>query len=180
MRPIFFLLFLLITQPVYAAPPSDTTTLKGIAVVRIKSAHLGENIFQQAVVVGPDGAQFVGLTDFGNVAFVVYFDGDELRLEIPGQATVHAGGKSLKRILSLPLNQDEFLHVICHSKPEGFKVAQDGDVETWTKLGEKKLAIHFSDFKKLGKSSYPNHIVIGFKNNIFDLKWQRVEIQTLK
>jgi hypothetical protein len=155
--------------------PQDS--LKGLAVVRVKSKRVKDESFRQAVVVGGGDARFVGLDDFGGVAFVFSFQGDRMSLEWPGK-TVEASSKKLKRLLSLHLGKADFIAILTHERPEGWILRRDHDVEIWNHPRHKKLSVTFSDFSRGPvEPYYPRRIVIAEKDHLFDLKWLNVELQ---
>lgn len=158
------------------AAPHD---LKGLAVVRIKSKHIPDLITEQAVMIRGAEASFVGLSDFGTIAFVVRFAGNTLTIDTPNGNHLETSGKKLKNLLSLPLSKDEFLAVIRFERPPGFRAVCENEVCTWTKPGEKALGITFSDFGPLKDfGDYPRRIVLTYKKSVFDLKWQNLSLQS--
>lgn len=156
---------------------TPVTSLKGLAVVRVRSKRVKDESFRQAVMVGNGDARFVGLDDFGGVAFVFSFQGDRMSLELPGK-TVEASSKKLKRLLSLNLGKADFIAILTHEIPDGWVLRRDHDAETWSGPRHKKLTVTFSDFS-LGplEPYYPRRIVIAEKDHLFDLKWLNVELQ---
>lgn len=153
--------------------------LKGLAIVRIKSKHIPDLMTEQVVLIRGEKANFVGLNDFGAVAFVVHFSGNRLTIDTLGGSRLETSGKKLKNILSLPLSQNEFLGIIRYDKPRDFREDCEKGVCSWMKRGKKTLGIAFSDFQPLkGFGDYPRRIILTYKKSIFDLKWQNVTLQS--
>lgn len=173
MIPILSLIAICAAVPAFAQIPP--VALKGLAVVHVRSKAAKDQAFQQAVVIGNGDARFVGLDDFGGVAFTFSFQGERMSLDLPGK-TVEASSKRLKRLLSLRLTKADFLGILTHVRPEGWILRRAHDAEVWNHPRHKKLSVTFSDFS-LGPAEpyYPRRIVIAEKDHLFDLKWLNVE-----
>lgn len=173
MRKWCFLFVLFFFQKAYAA-----NSLKGIGLVKIASKHFQVEL-HQAIRISDGQAFFVGLDDFGGVAFRVDFAAQTTLITLPGQS-VSLGERKLKRILSLPLTRDEFLGLIQYRQPKNFYDAPslEADTEVWQNDYQKKLRVTFSDFSALDtQERYPSHIVISHKKHHFDLQWQSLEVK---
>jgi hypothetical protein len=134
---------------------------------------------EQAILIQGEEAHFMGLNDFGAVAFVVRFSGNRLTIDMPSGNHLETSGKKLKNILSLPLSQNEFLGVIRYERPRDFREVCEKGTCSWMKQGKKALSIVFSDFKSLKDfGNYPYRITLTYKKSIFDLKWQNVTLQS--
>lgn len=174
---VFVALTSWIATPDAVGQELPASSLKGLAVVHVRSRHVKDQAFQQAVVIGGGDARFIGLDDFGGVAFEFSFQGDRMSLDLPGK-TVEANSKKLKRLLSLKLTKAEFLAALTHVRPEGWLSRREYGAEVWTEPRHKKLTVTFSDFS-MGPAEpyYPRRIVIAEKDHLFDLKWLNVEFQ---
>lgn len=152
------------------------TAVKGIAAIRLRSRHVRDNAFRQAVIVDGGNARFVGLDDFGGIAFEMNFNGETMELSLPGR-DLAAKAKKLKKLLSLPLGKDTFLAIIRYDKPSGWMVQNTADTETWTDPKHKKMTVRFADFL-LGPlyPRYPRVITIYSGKNLFELKWLDVSL----
>lgn len=171
MKKWFFLFALFFFQKTYAAD-----LVSGIGLVKIDSKHFCVEL-HQAIKISEKEAFFVALDDFGGIAFRVDFTAQMTLITLPDQS-VSLGDRKLKQILSLPLTRDEFLSLIQYRKPESFSNLEslEKDTEVWQNKSRKKLRVAFSDFPVLAtEERYPGHIVISYKKNHFDLKWQSLE-----
>ena len=178
MRHWVFLLCLCCLFPTFnVSAQMPGTSLKGLALVHIKSRRVKDQSFQQAVVIRDGDARFIGLDDFGGIAFELTFEGWQMRLDLPG-TSVKASSKKLKKLLSLPVSKQDFLAILTHNKPDAWILRRENDAEVWQYLRHKKLQVTFSDFM-LGpvETNYPKHIVISYKDHLFELKWLNVEFK---
>lgn len=150
--------------------------LKGLALVTIKSRHINLE-FEQAVKIDDSEAVFVGLDDFGGETFRIFFNRGGMIVSVDGKLIQSKGGK-LKKILSLPLDQKEFLSIIKYQIPEGYLVTKNGKEIIWEKEKKKKLRVHFSDFIKNKRGIiYPMKILIEYKKNFIDFQWFKVKLK---
>lgn len=154
----------------------SASSLEGIALVKIQAKHFKME-FEQAVVVDDVTAMFVGLDDFGGELFKLLFSPSGLTILASGSITETKGNK-LKKILSLPLTQNEFMQVIQYDMRQGFDISKSNDQVIWQHQKYKPLTIAFSDFKNIKKDiRYPNKIYIQYKNNYLDLTWIKLVIK---
>lgn len=159
----FFLgLFALFCLPVRAEP------VKGLAIVEIETRR---NVLEltQAVAIFADKAQFINIDELGTQSFAVEFQEKNLLFKSPyGERNVKSG---LKRALSLPLKQSEFLGVLNYRLPEGFKSEKLGETEIWKSKKNKNLEILFQNFGTIEGRVYPKQISIQYKKNAFRIQW---------
>lgn len=152
---------------------ASAADFQGLALVTIHSKRVRLEIHQVISVVG-ERAVFAALDDFGGVPFVASFAGDRMSFLSTG-GTVNAKGKKLKKILSLPLTQTEFLGILRHELPPGFSASSEGELEVWVKHGKKTRAI-FSEFVASDKATaYPFHILVEDGKFFFEIRWQTLQ-----
>lgn len=178
MKRFLFSILIIVLYP-FTLPARDNIEIKeirGLAVVKIKSRHVNSE-WEQAIVIKGNRATLVGLDDFGGETFRIYFTKRGMTLSAMGHI-VKAKPNKLKKILSLPITQDEFLNIMKYQRPEGFLVINENNETVWQKKNKKKLRVRFGDFKKnkLGKD-YPQKILITYKKNYLDVEWIKVIVK---
>lgn len=178
MRRIIFCILVFILYP-FSLPAKDSQEFKeirGLAIVKIKSRRIDME-FEQAIVIEGNKATFVGLDDFGGEVFRIYFNRGGMTLSAGG-SLLHTKGDKLKKILSLPLTQAEFLWIMKYQKPDGFvPISGESDV-VWQKTKKKKLLVQFDGLKKTKQGRlYPDRIHIQYKKNYLDLEWIQVKLK---
>jgi hypothetical protein len=150
--------------------PADAADFKGLALVKVRSKRVRLEMHQVVVVRG-DQAVFVALDDFGGVPFVVEFKDGRLRFKTAAGNTT-ARGEKLKTVLSLPLTAADFLGILRHEPPAGFKAVTEGDQEIWIRDGKKMRAV-FSEFVARDRATaYPQRILIENGNYFLEIRWQ--------
>ncbi len=169
-------------------------TLHGLANIEIRNKKTVLEL-TQIVTVEDDSAKFVNLDDWGSSSFTVRFEKGKLRFDAADSADGTAS-VSLKRALSLPLTQDEFLSILHYRRLESrFDVVPNDQSEsktvavmengsclalkpgpevTWQHKRHKKLKIVFRDFVRINGKDYPQYILITQKKTIFYLQWQKL------
>lgn len=155
MNPRFLSLYFLCVC--FLATQVQAKDIQGVAHITQKSRR---SQIDMDVVVKLDetGARFLALDDFGGVIF-------------------DSSGKGLPKILSLPLSEPEFVHIMRYELPLGF-VEREGNGEVyWAHPKKKKLNIHFSEFINQSGDSYPQKINIRYKKHYFDLIWLKITAQ---
>lgn len=175
LKVVFFcLLALIVTSSVYAQEGYDLS-LKGLALVTLKSRRLNLEV-EQAIVVKNQMAAFVGLDDFGGESFRLIFTPAGMTIVAGGQA-MQTSGKKLKKIISLPLSQKEFLDIVAYQMQGGFTVKKENEKTYWTR-DKKKVVVEFSQFKKMGKRGrFPWRVFIRHKKNSLKLDWMNLKIE---
>lgn len=152
--------------------------IHGVASVEIKSKHFHVQT-DQVIVIDRNQARFVGMDDFGGVSFEILFQKNEL-VFFSSEQIFQTKGEKLKKILSLPLSQDEFLKIIKHELPIGFVSVLNPTGEIWSdprNSKKKKLRIHFSEFMNRRGQRYPQRIRMECKKNFINLKWIKVDFR---
>lgn len=160
--------FLLISFGVHADP---VCSRKSLAIVKIQNKRIHLEL-ENAIVIDADHAAFVGLDDFGGEVFRAQFEGEILSFLADGQILKTKPGR-LKKIISLPLAQAEFLSILCYQIPSGFVETREGESVIWQNPKLKKLRITFSDFSKKQSAgqNLPQQIMIQNNKALFELKW---------
>ncbi|EKD51851.1 MAG: hypothetical protein ACD_62C00170G0025 [uncultured bacterium] len=152
------------------AAKAAETAIEGLALVRLEGKKLYLEM-DQVVSVGPNGASFVGLDDFGGEVFRISFDARGMLVGAAGEVRFAKKDKFAK-LVSLPLSQKEFLEIISFDPGKSFTVVKQQSQICWHKPKTKDLFIGFDDFIKVKAGRwYPRHISIKHKKNSFDLKW---------
>lgn len=150
--------------------------IKGLSLVKIKSRRIQLEL-EQAVSVNDNNAVFVGLDDFGGEVFKLFFNEGGLMILADGQL-FQTRGSGLKKILSLPISQSEFLSALKFESHENFEVTENKEQVEWSHLKKKNLKIVFTDFISINhQQRYPRHIVVSQKENFLDLKWIKVTVK---
>jgi len=142
---------------------------KGLAHIQIRNSRTVLEL-TQFVTLSDSAASFVNLDDWGTESFSLVFSGGTLQFVSPnGEADFKS--KSLKKLLSLPLTQDEFLAILRFEKPAGFSESIQDGVVSWKKPGYKKMQIVLQNFGTISSGKKPADIRIEYKKNLFQLQW---------
>ncbi|MBF0104305.1 MAG: hypothetical protein HQM16_03150 [Deltaproteobacteria bacterium] len=177
-RILFFCSLVIFFSSTVITADARATGLEGIALVKIKSKHVSMEI-EQAVRVNDETALFVGLDDFGGEVFRLSFTPVGL-LIIAGAALHQPGAGKLKKILSMPLTEQEFISVIRYQTAGGFDVINTDSKSVWTHKKHKDLQVVFDDFREQKKPlMFPEHFCIQFKGHYLDLVWKKIKFTQL-
>ncbi|OGQ08762.1 MAG: hypothetical protein A3G32_06265 [Deltaproteobacteria bacterium RIFCSPLOWO2_12_FULL_40_28] len=144
---------------------SGFSQLKGHALVTFTKGQKTHQFENAVVIKNIDCAQFEALDDFGNtLAFVTTT-------------------KNSKHLLNLPLNLKELTSFLLYRIPSTCVnctviKSKEGDlIQLEKKIGNKKLIVHFGDFKKTPLGKYPQKIEINYKKKYLKITWQMVSVQ---
>jgi len=173
----FFLIIILLAPCAYAnglSQDNGENNISGLAIVNIQSKKVNLE-FEQAILVDHDKAVFVALNDFGGETFRIIFQHKKM-LIVTNEGVTETSGKKLKKILSLPLSQDEFLNIVRFKLDESFDVKNGDGKINWIHKKKKKMKILFEDFRKLSSNKlYPFHIRMEYKKNFLDFSWLKIK-----
>lgn len=174
---VLMVLVIVLPGTARAVETPPVTEIRGVGVVKVNSRR-AKGVWEQAVVITKSRAQFVGLDDFGGEIFHIDFNREGMVILAAGHV-VGAPWDKLKRILSLPMSQEEFLSVLRYELPDGFSVVENKkDGVRWRKEKKKHLVVRFSRFFQAKRDlSYPGRILIQYKNNYFYLEWVKVTVK---
>lgn len=145
------------------------SSLEGVASVEVRSKRvLGE--FDQAISIEGNKATFEGLSDFGTTSFRIQFTKSGL-VFLGGDKTM-SSEKVLKKLLSLPLNQNQFMSIMRFEKPRDFH-EEENESLVWIQNGKKGVRVEFLPVLK--KAGVPEGFTIRYKKNSFELKWLKIK-----
>ncbi|MCP5464583.1 MAG: hypothetical protein H7A33_06130 [Deltaproteobacteria bacterium] len=149
--------------------------ISGLAQVQLNAKRIHFDV-TQAILLTPDQADFLALDDFGGALFRVQFKGDKLFILGTQDSGYQSNSGKLKKILSLPVTQKEFLQIMNYQKPEDFLLSVQNGVVIWESTKKNGLRAKFSDFRKLdAQRTYPRNIVLEFKKRSFRLSWTKLK-----
>ena len=159
---------MLFSLPVVASP----IDIQGLALVSINSKRVNLEL-DQAVLITEALATFVGFNDFGGEVFRISFSDKGMYIAAKGDL-LYAKTNQFKKILSMPLTQEEFMKIMkFRFDDKVFKqTKKDKETVVWEKKTKKKVLVTFQDFIKTQSNRlYPKRITISHKKNSFDLTW---------
>jgi hypothetical protein len=160
---IFLFLF------VFISSSSLSFDLKGLARLEIQNRKINLEM-DQAVIISDNLIEIHAIDDFGGTPFKIIFVQDSLQIWT-NHKMYAAKGSKLKKILSLPLTQDQFMHILRYELPKGFQKTTQEQTELWQSDRHKKLKIQLSDFTSKLDQVYPRIIEIRDRKNLFKLTW---------
>src|SRR3989338_4567826 len=116
---LFLVFFVLSADIVLAQAP----TYQGLALTSLVSKQMNLQIIQ-SVRIFSDHAEFVGVDDFGNPIFHIRFGSRGMQF-YDGQSSYSVKKDHLKKIISLPISQQDFLSVLRFEPNHHFQIQKN-------------------------------------------------------